>query len=308
MSDTLLLFVLVSSFGAIAISVLGTLLRMERRRRLVRAVGSETAPFVSLRQQELGTSVFGRVGRPVFTGLARVLKHVTPLDTARKIERKLVLAGASENWDVTRTFAVKVLCAVAFTLATAVLVGAVDVGQGVKLVGLAIGAWAGYIAPDYVLSSRARRRRNEIRKALPDTVDLLTIMIEAGLGFDAAIAQVTVRVPGELSLELGRMLREVQLGVPRMTAMKNMARRVEVEEFDSFVTSMIQAETFGVSVSKVLRGQSDDQRSKRRQRAERQAQQLPVKLVFPLIFCIMPAVFVVTLGPAVIRIMQTLLS
>jgi tight adherence protein C len=308
MSELLLPVILASFFGAVTLSVFVMHARVERRQRLARALGPETASFSTVREQQLGSSAFLRIARPLLTSFGRALKRITPLDTARKIEHKLVLAGAPEDWDVARTFAMKVVCALAAGALVALALGNSDAAQGARMGLAAIAALSGYMIPDIILSSKARKRQDEIRRSLPDTVDLLTIMIEAGLGFDAAIAQVTVRVPGELSLEMSRMLREVRLGIPRMEAMKNMARRVEVEEFDSFVTSMIQAETFGVSVSKVLRAQSVDQRMKRRQRAERRAQQLPVKLVFPLIFCVMPSVFVVTLGPAVIKITQTFLT
>ena len=146
-----------------------------------------------------------------------------------------------------------------------------------------------FLTPDVLLRGREVRRQEEIQRLLPDSIDLLTISVEAGLSFDSALIQVVRNVPGELSVEIGRMLREIQLGESRVDAFRSLSERTRVEELDSFVLAMIQADIFGVSVSKVLRAQAAELRSKRRQRAERKAMQLPVKLLFPMIFCIMPA-------------------
>jgi tight adherence protein C len=139
---------------------------------------------------------------------------------------------------------------------------------------------------------------------MPDTMDLLTISVEAGLGFDAALAHVRKKVPGPLSDEIGRMLHEMQLGVARVEAFRHLADRTDVEELKAFVLSMVQADTFGISVGKVLRAQAKELRMKRRQRAEEAAMKVPVKMLFPLIFCILPAMFIVMIGPGVIRIMR----
>jgi tight adherence protein C len=139
---------------------------------------------------------------------------------------------------------------------------------------------------------------------MPDTMDLLTISVEAGLSFDAALAHVRKNVPGPLSDEIGRMLHEMQLGVSRVEAFRHLADRTDVEELKAFVLSMVQADTFGISVGKVLRAQAKELRMKRRQRAEEAAMKVPVKMLFPLIFCILPAMFIVMVGPGVIRIMR----
>ena len=135
-----------------------------------------------------------------------------------------------------------------------------------------------------------------------------TIAVEAGLGFDAAMAHVRRNVPGPLSDEIGRMLQEIQLGIPRVDAFRDLAARTDVDELRAFVLAMVQADVFGVSISKVLRAQAKEMRTKRRQRAEQAGMQLPVKLIFPTLLCIMPALFVVVLGPGVIRISNSLLN
>jgi tight adherence protein C len=156
-----------------------------------------------------------------------------------------------------------------------------------------------------VLTGHAQRRQEQIRRALPDSMDLLTISVEAGLGFDAAMAQVVKNVPGPLSHEFARMLHEMQLGVSRDDAFRKLADRTNVDELKAFVIAMIQANKFGVGVANVLRAQAKELRTKRKQRAERKAMQTPVKILFPLIFCVLPALFVVVIGPGAIRIIMS---
>jgi tight adherence protein C len=164
---------------------------------------------------------------------------------------------------------------------------------------------AGYTFPSAGLAARASKRQKQIRKAMPDTMDLLTISVEAGLGFDAALAQVVRNVPGPLSEEIARMLQEMQIGVTRAEALRHLNDRTEVPELDGFVLSMIQADKYGVGIAKVLRSQSTELRQKRRQRAEEVAQKVPLKLLFPMIFMVLPALFIVILGPGAIKVYET---
>jgi tight adherence protein C len=163
----------------------------------------------------------------------------------------------------------------------------------------------GYTIPGAALSARASKRQKEIRKALSDTMDLLTISVEAGLGFDSALAQVVRNVPGPLSQEIARTLQEMQIGVSRIDALRHLSDRTEVDELDGFVLSMIQADKYGVGVAAVLRAQSTELRQKRRQRAEETAQKVPLKLLFPTIFLVLPALFIVILGPGAIKVYET---
>ena len=165
----------------------------------------------------------------------------------------------------------------------------------------------GFILPDVTVSRKVEERQREILRTLSDTLDLLTISVEAGLSLNAAIAQVVQNVPGVLSSEFARMLQEIQLGVPRTEAFRHLAERTDVEELNAFALAMIQADVFGVSIASVLRTQAQQLRIKRRQRAEQKAQQTPVKIVFPLILCILPSLFVVIIGPGAIRIARDLL-
>jgi tight adherence protein C len=162
----------------------------------------------------------------------------------------------------------------------------------------------GTLLPGAMLDMKAKARQEGIRRALPDTMDLLTISVEAGLGFDAALGQVVRSTEGPLAQEIARMLQEMQVGMARADALRALAERNDVEELRGFVLAMVQAEQFGVSISKVLRSQAKVLRQKRRQRAEEKAMKVPVKILFPLIFCILPAMFVVLLGPGIIRVAQ----
>jgi tight adherence protein C len=168
--------------------------------------------------------------------------------------------------------------------------------------------FAGFVMPDSILGRQVEERQKEILKTLSDTLDLLTISVEAGLSLNSAIAQVVQNVPGVLSSEFARMLQEIQLGVPRSDAFRHLAERTDVEELNAFALAMVQADVFGVSIASVLRTQAQQLRIKRRQRAEAKAQQTPVKIVFPLILCVMPSLFIVIIGPGAIRILQNLLG
>jgi tight adherence protein C len=160
----------------------------------------------------------------------------------------------------------------------------------------------GWFAPNVAVANAVQRRKASIRQGLPDSIDLLTICVEAGLGFDAALAHVSKHTAGPLADELYRTLQEVQLGRGRNEAMRNLAARCAVPELSTFVLAMVQADVFGVSVANVLRVQAAEMRVKRRQLAEERAMKIPIKVLFPVLFCIFPALFVVILGPAIMRI------
>jgi tight adherence protein C len=160
----------------------------------------------------------------------------------------------------------------------------------------------GFFGPDAWLRRHIDERKSSMQKALPDTLDLLVISVEAGLGFDSALARVVQTVPGALSEEFFRMLQETRVGVSRRDAMRHLLDRTDLDELRSFLLAMMQAEAFGVTIARVLRVQADEMRVKRRQRAQEKAFAAPVKLVFPLVFCIFPSLFIVLLGPAAIQI------
>ena len=243
-----------------------------------------------------------RVVRPTARSFADAGRLFSPADYSSRTGKRLVMAGSPYGLDTERFLAVKTAAALAGTV-FAILLGGLVAAPIIRSTVLAfIVAVIGFYLPDVWLRSRVRARQLEIRRTLPDMLDMLTISVEAGMGFDAAIARISGSRPGALSEEFGRMLQEIQSGLARREAMRNLAERTQVPELNTFIMSMVQADVFGVSVSKVLRTQSRDMRVKRRQFAEEMAQKAPVKIVFPLILCILPATLIVIAGPAIVAI------
>jgi tight adherence protein C len=221
-------------------------------------------------------------------------------------ERRLAMAGNPGDLKLTDWMGVKMLVAIATGLFMALLftllAGSIMLGI---LFGL-VGAGMGYLIPEFWLGSKIKSRQKIILKMIPDTLDLLTISVRAGLGFDAALAKVVEKLPGPLTDEFRRALAEVRVGKARRDALRDMIPRTNVQPLSNFIGAIIQAETLGVSISKVLQVQSEQLRIERRQRAEEQAARAPIKMLFPLVGCIFPALFIVILGPAIISIVKTL--
>ena len=173
------------------------------------------------------------------------------------------------------------------------------------VIGVAIGGVLGTFLPDLLVYNLGLRRQQEIRKTMPDILDMLTVSVEAGLGFDAALAQVARGGKGPMVGETARVLREMQLGRRRSEALRAMAERTTVLELRTFASAVVQAGELGIPIANVLREQASEMRVKRRQRAEEQAQKVPVKILFPLILCIFPVLFVVVIGPGVLRMIAS---
>jgi tight adherence protein C len=267
--------------------------------------GRETVAIA--RDEELAKPLAQRTVGPVVIGLGNLLKRFTPVGYLEKKQRKLMLAGHPGNLDAPAFIVIKLLTT-ALGLGAAFVVqdfGA-DALQQVVLFALPIAL--GFFGPDAWLERKVDERRQAMLRALPDVLDLLVISVEAGLGFDSALARVVGTVPGPLSEEFFRMLQETRVGVSRRDAMRHLSERTDLDELRSFLLAMIQAEAFGVTIARVLRVQADEMRVKRRQRAQEKAFAAPVKLVFPLVFCIFPALFIVLLGPAAIQIAEAFAS
>jgi len=187
-------------------------------------------------------------------------------------------------------------------------IGLKDWSWGRKFLVIAIFTVLGFYIPELLLTSRIQRRQHEVRKAMPDALDLLTICVEAGLGFDAAMAKVAEKWDNELSLAFGRALREMQLGKLRREALKDMADRIGISEMTSFVAAVIQSEQLGVSMAKVLRIQSDQMRVRRRQLAEEEAHKAPIKMLIPLALLIFPSICIVLMTPALLLLLRSALK
>lgn len=254
----------------------------------------------AVRSEQLSQPFVERAMAPVVLSFGRLMRRFTPVGYLEKIESKLVFAGNPVNMDAVSFVTAKVALVVAGVIAAYFLRGT---GQGlVNLAAIVMPPAMGFFGPDAWLSRKIEDRRNTMLRALPDTLDLLVISVEAGLGFDSALSRVVATVPGPLSEEFFRMLQETRVGVSRRDAMRHLLDRTDLDALRSFILAMLQAEAFGVAIARVLRVQADEMRVKRRQRAQEKAFAAPVKIVFPLVFCIFPALFVVLIGPAAINI------
>jgi tight adherence protein C len=305
------LYLAVAVVGScLAVLLLGVVaqLSLSGRRRPAQMLESQLtrgASSMDLREDALARTFAERVTEPATGALARLARRLTPVEARDRLAHKLVLAGSPVGWSAESELSFKgigLMAGAAFGAAVAWAVGLPFVFLVLATAMLAI---IGFLIPGAILGQRVVNRQDEIRRTLPDTTDLLIISVEAGLGFDAALMQVTKNIPGPLAEEIGRMLHEMRLGVSRADAFRQLADRTDVDELRSFVLGLIQADILGVSVSKVLRAQAHELRVKRRQRAEHQAMQMGVKLLFPLIFCVLPSLFVVMLGPGIIKILDS---
>ncbi len=256
----------------------------------------------SSRAEQLSQPFVERAMAPVVVGLGRFLRRFTPVGYLEKIEDKLVYAGNPANMDAVSFVTIKVALIIAGTVAAYFLRSS---GDGITQLALILfPPIMGFFGPDAWLNRKIEERRLAMLRSLPDTLDLLVISVEAGLGFDSALSRVVTTVPGPLSEEFFRMLQETRVGVSRRDAMRHLMDRTDLDELRSFILAMLQAEAFGVAIARVLRVQADEMRVKRRQRAQEKAFAAPVKIVFPLVFCIFPALFTILLGPAAINISQ----
>lgn len=261
---------------------------------------------VDVHEQQMLESITDRIVAPAGRRLVRVARDVTPVGYADSVKRKLVYAGKGPGftfdqfmiWKVVGLASGIVWAGLGFLLLSgAPLFMLIFIGTG----------WAlSFFGPDLRLANKISERRHAIERALPDTLDLLTISVEAGLGFEQAIDRTSDTVPGPLSEELRRMLQETRMGAGRADALRALDERTQVEALSVFIVAMLQADTFGVSIAKILNSQADEMRTRRRQSIQERAQKLPVKMLAPLILCIFPATLIVLLVPALLSILDSL--
>lgn len=245
-----------------------------------------------------------RVLFPLLARLQGIGRRLTPADANDRTRGKLERAGNPAGWTVERVSAAKVV-GFAGALILALLTSWVLGLSFLPTMGfVVVASLAGYMAPDFYLYQKAYDRAATLQKGLPDAIDLLTISVESGLGFDAAVQQVARNTNGPLAEEFARVLQEMQIGRGRSEALRSLAERTNLPDIRSFVSAMVQADAFGIPVGQVLRVQSSEIRVKRRQWAEEMAQKVPVKILIPLIFCILPCLFIAVLGPAGISILH----
>ena len=273
------------------------------RARAARNLRAGLSAPVDLRQRQLELPASARVGVPLGERFVVAVRRATPAGMVTRLNAKILLAGRAGEWPVDRVLAAKFLLG-----GFGVLFGLLLISSGNALAsfyGLILPA-LGFLGPDLVLGAQGKRRQREILRILPDTLDQVTVCVEAGLGFEGALSRASKSGSGPLADELVRTLQDIQLGVPRKDALRRLGDRNGVEELRRFVLAVVQAEGYGVPMARVLRLQAAELREKRRQKAEEHAQKIGIKLLFPLVTCILPTVFIVILGPAILGLMSTL--
>lgn len=260
----------------------------------------------NVRDQELLVPLAERAFKPILGGLTGLGRKYTPVGYVDTVKLKLVRAGKPEPEEADRFLAIRVITVALVPVVFVVnyLVNPLDMSGTLHHAIFGLVAMALILGPDAILNRNVEERQYTLRTTLPDIMDLLVISVEAGLGFEQAIDRVVTSVPGPLSEEFGRMLGEVRAGATRSDAMRALDERTDIPEIRSFVMAILQADTFGVPIGRVLRSQADEMRIRRRQFAQERAQKAPVKMMVPMVFCIFPSLFVVVLGPAMISIRE----
>ncbi|HEX6076969.1 MAG TPA: type II secretion system F family protein [Micromonosporaceae bacterium] len=291
--------------GAIVIGVYALVAGGGARVAVARTVATVERTYLVGSLPDRDSPFHQRVALPFARRLGGLGRAFTPQGGRDRLQRWLDRAGNSGGWTVGAVVAVKglglVYVAVVFGF-FGLLTGSVP---GL-VIGAVIGGLAGFFLPDLLVLNAGLRRQEKIRRTLADVLDMLTVSVEAGLGFDAALAQVARNARGPLGGETARVLQEMQIGKSRVEALRSMAQRTSVLELRTFTASVAQATELGIPVAQVLREQSREMRVRRRLRAEEKAQKVPVKILFPLILFIFPALFIVLLGPALIRLLAAL--
>jgi tight adherence protein C len=260
---------------------------------------------MTLEEIELSLAFYQRIILPFFNRIGQLSSRFTPQATLQSARKKLEMAGNPMQMDPAFFLAMRSILAVVFggLLFAVFALTKRNWAQGLAVSALFVAI--GFYFPDLWLTSRIRRRQKGIFRAMPDALDLLTICVEAGLGFDGAMAKVHEKWDNDLALELGRVIQEIRLGKLRRDALRDMADRLGVAELTSFVAAVIQSEQLGVSMAKVLRIQSDQMRIRRRQMAEEEAHRAPIKMVFPIALLIFPSILIILLGPAAMLLLRS---
>lgn len=257
---------------------------------------------LTLEEIELSQPFSERVVKPLLRSLAKAVTRFTPKTLMENTSRQLEKAGNPYNWTATEFMGLRVLAGILLSLVGLLLTRMAKVPASRGLVFFVLLGLLGFAIPSFWLGQKISARKKEILKTLPDAMDLITVSIEAGLGFDQALKRVAEKWDNELAREFARYLGEVGIGRARHEALRDMSARIDLPEFTSFVASIIQAEELGASIAKVMRIQSNQMRIRRRQRAEELARQAPIKMIVILAFFIFPTIFIVLLGPGLIII------
>lgn len=294
--------------GAVLIAAYGLVAGGSARVAVSRTVAAVERTYVVGQLPDREAPFHERVALPFARRLGRIGFAWTPSGARARLQRWLDLAGNPSGWTVDAVVTLKGVAVVYVAAVLGVLTGLLGGGVLIGAVVGAVGGAVGFYLPDVLVYNAGLRRQEKIRRSLADVLDMLTVSVEAGLGFDAALGQVARNAQGPMAGETARLLQEMQLGKSRVEALRAMASRTTVVELRTFCSAVVQATDLGIPVAQVLREQSKEMRVRRRQRAEEKAQKVPIKILFPLILFIFPALFIVVLGPAVIRLIATFIA
>lgn len=297
----LLSIILFSVFGTICFTLIGIFFgkqEIKAQERILRALGQ-----VEFKFEEDKRSLKERMLRPMFHQFAQRLSLLAPKGKPERTTEQLSAAGLLGQWAEVEWKALQYALSLLLALLLFGVFSFLNSGLLTSLEMGIIGFLIGYIFPNSWLKQKAKMRQKEIQHTLPDVLDLLTVSVEAGLGFDAALLKVVEKQKGVLAEEFLRVLQEIKMGRPRRESLRDLARRNKpAEDLSNVVASLVQADQLGISIGSVLRNQAKQIRQKQRQRAEEKAQKAPVKMMIPLVFFVFPSIFIIVLGPAVIQI------
>jgi tight adherence protein C len=296
----MLLLVLACTFLVAALFLVGEVATLPARQRLSSLRRATTYGRVRLATDE-ALRFRERVVTPLLRSVAGLVLRLNPRMTLETVAARLLAAGLSQRFSASTFLALKGLCSLGGLVLGLLFVPAI--GPAPALVGAVVLALIGFAGPDVVVTARIRARREAVRAELPDTLDLLAVTVEAGLGFDGAIAKVTEHMEGALAQELSFVLGEMRVGESRQDALKKLAERVPAPELAAFVRAIIQADQLGISLGRILRVQAADTRARRQAAAEERAMKAPIKMLFPTVLFIFPAMFLVVLAPAMLHIL-----
>lgn len=260
----------------------------------------------SLHDIEMQTPFGERFLRPFIAGIAGFIARFTPSASLENTQKRIIHAGLLGRMQAADFYGMKGFCLLLLSALGFLMVLRVfpNLGAVGLFAGMVVGGFAGYYIPDLWLRSKTNQRRDQIQRALPDAIDLLTISVEAGLGFDAALSRMVEKSDNSLTREFGRVIAEMRVGVARRDALRALVERTGVDDLSNFVSAIVQAEQLGASIANVLRIQAADMRVRRRQRVEVLAHQAPIKMLFPMVFLIFPPLLVVVLGPAIPQVIK----
>jgi tight adherence protein C len=309
----MLIFAILAIIAAVILGAVGfyrTSSQFAVEKRIERIVTSD----VETPEEELAKPFFQRVLLPLGDSVAKLFRGYTPAEVAERTQKKLVMAGLYPRVTAVQLIGLCWFSAAGCVILVFLMILALGTTPGGdfkytdpwNVAYLLIGAFGGYILPQFVLSRKVRNRQEQILIHLPYSIDILSISVEAGMGFDAAVGYTMRKIKGPLAEEFSKTLNEIRLGKPRLEALDDLGNRTGVDDLKTFITAVVHASRLGGSITNTLRIQADSIRTRRRQRAQEQAMKAPIKIVFPLVFFIFPALFIVLLGPALVSVYNQL--